>query len=114
MAGDVSWGEIIYAKTYDLNSCEVFMDNFQFNFEFMIRKIGDKYVLLPIRENNFDGLVLLNESSVFLLESLQHYGFASTVNALREQYKLDEVLAADITAKFVARLKEENVIRYEV
>lgn len=45
-------------------------NNIYFNFEFVIRRIGDLFVLVPVKENSFNGLLLINLTTKFIIENL--------------------------------------------
>lgn len=81
--------------------------------EFVLRKIGDDHVLIPIGETiaHFNGLVNINEMGVFLWEHLQEETTKEElVRAVLQEYEADrEKVEADVTA-FLEKLSEQEII----
>lgn len=86
--------------------------NFKFNF--VVRHIGDAYVLVPIGENDFNGIVLLNRSSAILMELLRDNNINDATMLLKKQFLLSGSNALEIIKKFEADLRKWGLIYDDV
>ncbi len=80
---------------------------------FMLRKVADCFVVVPIGAAvaQFNGMINLNEAGAFLWQLLENDTTEDAiVKAMLEQYDVDEATAkADVT-NFVAQLKDADLI----
>ncbi|MBR1731411.1 MAG: PqqD family protein, partial [Ruminococcus sp.] len=76
--------------------------------DFILRKISDSYVVVPVGSAvvDFSGLVNLNESGAMLFELLQKGAEESDlVDALLKEYDVKREIAEADVNKFVAKVK---------
>lgn len=81
--------------------------------DFILRKISDSYVVVPIGEAvvDFSGLVNLNESGAMLFEKLQMGAEeADLVNALLSEYDVDEETAKTDVRVFISKVKDAGIL----
>ena len=80
---------------------------------FMIRKVADSYVVVPIGPAvaNFNGMINLNAAGAFLWQLLENDTTEDEVVAsMLEQYEVSEDVARADVQKFVAQLKEADLL----
>lgn len=80
---------------------------------FMLRKVADCYVVVPIGTAvaDFNGMINLNEAGAFLWQLLENDTTPdAVVNALLEQYEVDEATAKNDVDKFIAQLREASLL----
>ncbi len=81
--------------------------------DFILRKISDSYVVVPVGEAvvDFSGLVNLNESGALLFENLQKGADEDKlVNALLDEYDVDEATARADVKRFISKVKDANIL----
>lgn len=80
---------------------------------FMLRKVADCYVVVPIGAAvaGFNGMINLNEAGAFLWQALENDTTPeAVVNALLEQYEVDETTAKNDVEKFIAQLRDASLL----
>lgn len=80
---------------------------------FMLRKVADCYVVVPIGPAvaDFNGMINLNEAGAFLWQLLESETTEdAVVSAMLEHYDVDEAIAKNDVKKFVAQLTEANLL----
>ena len=80
---------------------------------FLLRKISDSYVVVPVGSAviDFSGLVNLNESGALLFKKLQNDATEEDlVNALLDEYDVDEATAAADVKRFVGKVKDAGIL----
>lgn len=80
---------------------------------FMLRKVADCYVVVPIGEAvaDFNGMINLNDAGAFLWQLLENETTVDdVVKSLLEQYEVDEATAKADVEKFVAELKAADLL----
>ncbi len=80
---------------------------------FLLRKISDSYVVVPVGDAviDFSGLINLNESGAMLFEKLQKGADEEElVNALLDEYDVDEQTARRDVAAFIQKAKDADVL----
>lgn len=81
--------------------------------DFVLRKISDSYVVVPVGDSvvDFSGLINLNESGAILFKLLQKGAEESElVDALLSEYKVDRETAEADVKKFVAKVKDADIL----
>ena len=81
--------------------------------DFILRKISDSYVVVPVGDAvvDFSGLINLNESGAMLFEILQKgAGENDLVEALLNEYDVSREIAEADVKKFVAKVKEAGIL----
>lgn len=81
--------------------------------DFILRKISDSYVVVPVGDAvvDFSGLVNLNESGAMLFELLQKGAEESDlVDALLKEYDVSREIAEADVKKFVAKVKDAGIL----
>lgn len=80
---------------------------------FMLRKVADCYVVVPIGPAvaNFNGMINLNEAGAFLWQLLENDTTEdAVVSAMLEHYEVSEEVARCDVKKFVAQLSEADLL----
>lgn len=83
------------------------------NNNFVIREMGDKFILVPFGEKSidFNGILTINESAKFLWEkSGEEFSKESLMEELITEYNIDESVASDAVEKFIDFLKEVDCL----
>jgi hypothetical protein len=81
---------------------------------FLLRKISDSYVVVPVGDAvvDFSGLINLNESGAFLFEKLQKGATEDElVQALLGEYNVAEDVARADVQKFIKKAQDADVLR---
>ncbi len=80
---------------------------------FMLRKVADCYVVVPIGAAvaDFNGMINLNEAGAFLWQLLENDTTEDdVVAAMLEHYEVDEEVARNDVRKFIAQLNDANLL----
>ncbi len=80
---------------------------------FILRKISDSFVVVPIGDAvvDFSGLINLNETGAFLFEILQNGAEEpELVDFLMKEYDVDENTAKADVKNFVNKLKGAEIV----
>lgn len=80
---------------------------------FLVRTVGTECVVAAVGEQsrNFNGIIRLNDTAKFLWEQLQQETTEEQmVSALLESYEITEERAAADVKRFVAQLKEADIL----
>jgi len=80
---------------------------------FMLRKIGEQNVVVAVGEasRSFNGIIRLNDSGRYLWEKLQGgISEQELLQAMLNDFDIDESTARSDIAAFVAKLKEAGLL----
>ncbi len=80
---------------------------------FVLKKIAGSYVVVPVRTRavDFSGIIKLTESGAFLWRILENGADREELIAkMLEEYAVDEATAAADIDRFVAKLREADLI----
>ena len=80
---------------------------------FLLRKISDVYVVVPVGSAvvDFSGLVNLNESGALLFKKLQNGAEENDlVEVLLEEYDVSEEIARADVKKFIKKVKDADIL----
>lgn len=79
---------------------------------YALRQVGGDFVVIPMDSNiHFDKMMTLNETGGFLWGALEKGAeIADLVSALTAEYDVDAATAEDAANKFVAKLKELELV----
>lgn len=80
---------------------------------FILRKIADSDVVIPMGDNiaEFNGVVSLNETAVFLWSCLkEEIEMSQMVDALTAHYSVTREIAQKDTENFILQLKQRNML----
>lgn len=79
---------------------------------YALRQVGGDFVVIPMDSNiHFDKMMTLNETGGFLWGVIEKGAeISDLVSALTEKYDVDAATAEDAANKFVARLKELELV----
>ena len=80
---------------------------------FVLKKIAGSYVVVPVRTKaiDFSGIIKLSESGAFLWRILEKGADREELIAkMLEEYAVDEATAAADIDRFVAKLREADLI----
>ncbi len=81
--------------------------------DFLLRKISDAYVVVPVGSAvvDFSGLVNLNESGAILFKKLQKGAEEDDlVEELLNEYDVSEEIARADVRKFIEKVKEADIL----
>lgn len=81
--------------------------------EFILREIAGDYVIVPVGEAavQFNGMITVNETGAVLWRCLQEETDTDRmVEALTEEYDVDEETARQDVEEFTAMLKENGIL----
>ncbi len=80
---------------------------------FVLKKIAGSYVVVPVRTRavDFSGIIKLTESGAFLWKLLEKGADREElIKKMLEEYAVDEATAAADIDRFVAKLREADLI----
>ena len=80
---------------------------------FVLKKIAGSYVVVPVRTRavDFSGIIKLSESGAFLWKLLEKGADREElIEKMLEEYAVDEATAAADIDRFVAKLREADLI----
>jgi len=80
---------------------------------FILRKIANSDMVVPIGNNiaDFNGIISLNGSAVFLWKHLQEGSeIPLMVKAMMEEYNISSEIAQEDTEHFITTLKQANIL----
>lgn len=81
--------------------------------DLMLREINGEWMVIPMGERlmEFTGMLQLNESGAFLWNCMkEETSKERLVDALLEEYEVEEALAKETVEEFVLKLQKENLI----
>lgn len=81
--------------------------------DFLLRKISDTYVVVPVGSAivDFSGLINLNETGAFLFELLQKGADENElVKKLLQEYNVTEEIASKDVKMFISKVKEADIL----
>ncbi|MBQ4105003.1 MAG: PqqD family protein [Clostridia bacterium] len=80
---------------------------------FMLRKVADCYVVVPVGSAvaDFNGMINLNEAGAFLWQLLENETTEDeVVNSMLQQYEVDEAVARADVKNFITELKNADLL----
>ena len=80
---------------------------------FALRQVGDNHIVVPVGAQTLDFrcIITLNDSGAFLWQLLQDENTVDgLVEAILEEYEVEESVARTDIEKFVAALKESDLL----
>ncbi len=80
---------------------------------FLLRKVGESFVVIPVGENSvdFSSVITLNGTGAFVWECLEDaMSRDEIVDAVLEQYDVEQDVAKQDIDRFLACLKENNLL----
>jgi len=80
---------------------------------FVLRKIADDYVIVPVGATavDFNGIITVNDTGAFLWEQLkEEKTIDDLVNAMLDEYDIDEDTARTDVNEFINVLKEKDIL----
>ncbi len=81
--------------------------------EFIIRKIADEYVLVPVGKTalTFNGLITVNEVGALIWQELiRGSSVKNIVSKILDEYEVDGVTAEADVREFISYLKQNSII----
>lgn len=81
--------------------------------DFLLRKISDAYVVVPVGSAivDFSGLINLNETGAFLFQLLQKGAEEKDlVEKLLQEYDVTEDIAVKDVKMFISKVKEADIL----
>jgi len=80
---------------------------------YMLRKVADTYVVVPIGAAvaEFNGMINLNSAGAFLWRQMEiETTFENVLSAMLEEFEVDEETAKNDLLKFIDELKQANLL----
>lgn len=80
---------------------------------YMLRKVADTFVVVPIGSAvaEFNGMINLNSVGAFLWSQLEkETDFDTVLDAMLNEYEVDEATAKADLEKFIKELEESNLL----
>lgn len=80
---------------------------------FILRKIADEYLVVAVgdKAKSFQGVVVLNEVSAFILENIrENITIVDLVNRIVEEYDVDSETASEDLNAFIRTLNEYGML----
>ena len=80
---------------------------------FLLREIGQTYIVVPVgaEAQKFNGIIKLNKTGKFLWETIsQGIEFEDLINAVLDEYDIDEEIARKDAQAFVEKANAANLI----
>ncbi len=78
---------------------------------YMLKKVADNYIVVPVQNLDFDGVITLNETGVVLWEALStDTETEKLVKLMLDQYEVSEETAKQDVISFLKMLRDENLI----
>lgn len=81
--------------------------------DFILRKIADTYVVVPVGQAvvDFSGLINLNETGALLFKTLQQGSSENQlVDVLLQQYDVSREIAQKDVQNFISEVKDANIL----
>jgi len=81
--------------------------------KYILKKIAGKNIVIPVEEEavNFNGIITLNETSVFLFEKLKNEtSLDELVSAMVNRYDVEEIVARKDINEFIQILSKKGLI----
>ena len=80
---------------------------------FLLKEVAGSYVIVPIGDNmvDFSAMITTNETGAFLWERLKSdVDTDALVNAVMDEYEIDEATARADVEEYINTLREKNVL----
>lgn len=80
---------------------------------YMLRKVADTYVVVPIGKevSNFNGMINLNSAGAFLWQQMEtDISFDNLLELFMSEYEVDSDTATKDLRKFISNLEESNLL----
>ena len=80
---------------------------------FILREVAGNKIVVPVGKNSidFNGMINLNDTAAFIWEQLQEDKTeAELINAMMQQYEVDEQTAQKDRSAFVKKLKDNDLL----
>ena len=78
---------------------------------YLLKEVAHNFVVIPVGDIDFDGMITLNDSGVFIWRLLEKGCDKDTViDALLDAYNVEREKAASDTELFLQKLREANIL----
>ena len=78
---------------------------------YLLRDVAGTHVVVPVGEVDFDGMIKLNDTGVFLWKKLtQSVSFDDLIEAMLSEYSVDRATAEKDAIAFIAKLKNAGLL----
>lgn len=107
----LAFSQLIYYNTSILQ--KIAGDNMKIKDDFILRKVADTYVVVPVNSMtlDFNGIINLNETGAFLFEILQKGATKEELlEKMLEEYEVSEKKASDDIDVFVQKIKDADIL----
>lgn len=81
--------------------------------DFVLKRIANSYIVVPVRSRavDFSGVIKLSESGAFLWDILaEGADREDLISAMTAEYEVDEATASADIDRFIAKLREADLI----
>lgn len=78
---------------------------------FLLKQVADHHIVIPVGSVDFDGMITLNETAVFLWELLSaETTFDRMMDAFLEEYQVSREVAERDLAAFLKKLRDAGIL----
>lgn len=78
---------------------------------YLLKEVAHNFVVIPVGDIDFDGMITLNESGVFIWKLLEKgYDKEAIINALLDEYNVEREIAQSDTEQFLQTLRSADII----
>ena len=78
--------------------------------DFVLKKIGEETIVVPVGENEFNGVIKLNDSAAFIWRlAVEGVGNSEIAEKMSKSFKVTYEKALSDVEKFEQRLKENGI-----
>lgn len=81
---------------------------------FILREVAGNYIVVSVGERvkEFNGVITLNDSGVFLWKKLEKGATEDElIGALLNEYEVEEAVAKSDVSEFISKLKDANLLK---
>lgn len=98
---------------YKTNNLIFTGDKMKIKNDFILRKVADSYVVVPVNDTalDFNGIINLNETGAFLFRLMQQgCDKSDLVCKMLEEYEVTEAKAEQDIDKFIEKVKDADIL----
>ena len=78
---------------------------------YLLREIAGNYVVVPVGNVDFDGMISLNDAGVFIWKQLEEETtFESVLSAFLNEYEIDEATAKSDLDAFLKKMRDSGLL----
>ena len=78
---------------------------------YLLKEIAGNYVVVPVGNVDFDGMISLNDAGVFIWKQLEkETNFESLLSAFLNEYEIDEATAKSDLNAFLMKMRDSGLL----